>query len=398
MAFPFRDAFDETAGVVLITTDSSTEQSLIANSMYIISAIAVVVTLLSLVSGMFVSRKITTPLKNSVDIAYRISRGDLSKDVEVPGKGGETNDLLIALRTMTEELRQIVGRVRESAVGIRTGSGEVADGSQNLSERTERQASSLEETASAMEEMAATVRQNAENSQKASAISSTARTQAEKGGVIVRDTVAAMDRINESAGRIADIITTIDGIAFQTNLLALNAAVEAARAGEQGRGFAVVASEVRSLAQRSAEAAKEIKELIGDSVAKVQDGSDYVNQSGESLSEIIEQITSVADIVDEISAASSEHAGGIDQVSQAITQMDDMTQQNATLVEQSAAASRSMEMQSEALIELMEFFNIGANVRYVRDNKKPDRNVAANNGASKNRATDNGWKAFDSTS
>ena len=383
MAFPFKDAAGASAGVVLITTDGAVQQKLLSTSMYTISVIAVLVAALSLLAGSWVSRKITLPLKKGVDIANRISRGELDHDIDVPGEGGETNDLLIALKTMTKELRGIVGRVRETSEGIRNGSGEIADGNQNLSQRTEEQAASLEETASSMEEMTTTVKQNADSAQQANLIADEASNDAQKGGKVVENTMNAMNEISSSSSRIADIISVVEEIAFQTNLLALNAAVEAARAGEQGRGFAVVASEVRVLAGRSADAAKEIKALIEDSVDKVKVGSDLVNESGQTLNGIVDSVRKVADIVGEINAASQEQFSGIAQVNKTVAQLDDMTQQNASLVEQAASSSAAMEDQANELMELMGFFKIGDNVQrmgsheeYMRE-QGADRYVAS---------------------
>lgn len=358
MAFPFKDASDETAGTILISTDGSVQQALLTDSMYNISVIAVVVTLLSLFGGTWVSQKITAPLRRSVDIANRISRGELNDDVEVSGVGGETNDLLNALTMMTQNLRKIVGRVRESSEGIRNNAGEIAIGNQDLSQRTEEQAASLEETASSMEEMTSTVKQNADSAQQANQLANVARDDAEKGGDVVKKAMSAMKEIDASSNEIANIISVVEDIAFQTNLLALNAAVEAARAGEQGRGFAVVASEVRVLAGRSADAAKEIKTLINDSVDKVKVGSELVDESGQTLTGIVESIKKVADIIAEFDTASQEQFSGIEQVNKTIAQMDDMTQQNATLVNEAASSSKSMENQANDLMDLMGFFKL----------------------------------------
>jgi methyl-accepting chemotaxis protein len=257
-----------------------------------------------------------------------------------------------------DSLQEIVSQIRESTDVISTGSDEIVNGNNNLSERTEQQASSLEETASSMEELTSTVRNNADNSQQANQLSTDARALAEKGGSVVSEAVQAMEAINASSTKIAEIIGVIDEIAFQTNLLALNASVEAARAGEQGRGFAVVATEVRNLAQRSAMAAKEIKELIQDSVAKVQAGSGLVNESGSTLEEIVNSVKKVGDIIAEIAAASQEQSAGIDQVNQAVAHMDEMTQQNAALAEETSAASVSMREQAQEMTERMGFFRV----------------------------------------
>jgi len=259
---------------------------------------------------------------------------------------------------MNANLLRIVGEIRTGTEAIATSSSEIATGNQDLSARTEQQASSLEETASSMEELTSTVRQNADNARQANQLAMTAVDVAAKGGDMVSQVVDTMSAIDASSKKIVDIIAVIDGIAFQTNILALNAAVEAARAGEQGRGFAVVATEVRSLAQRSAAAAKEIKDLIGDSVAKVETGSALVDQAGRTMEDVVSSIRRVTDIVAEISAASSEQTAGIEQVNQAITQMDQVTQQNAALVEEAAAASQSMHDQSRHLSRAVSEFRV----------------------------------------
>ena len=258
-----------------------------------------------------------------------------------------------------ESVSEIVTSVKGASREVLRGAEEISQGNVNLSQRTEEQSSSLEETASSMEEMTTTVKQNADNAGQANQLAMAARDQAEKGGAVVSQAVKAMADINDASKKIADIIGVIDDIAFQTNLLALNAAVEAARAGEQGRGFAVVASEVRSLAGRSATAAKEIKELIQDSVKKVEDGSVFVTQSGQTLEKIVASVKKVSDIVAEIAAASREQSSGIEQVNRAVMQMDEMTQQNAALVEQATAASQVMAEQARQLASLMERYNSG---------------------------------------
>jgi methyl-accepting chemotaxis protein len=319
------------------------------------------IAIVSLVIGVMLSailvRTIVTPINEAVRVAGAIAKGDLTQNVEVKSQD-EAGRMLGAMKEMNERLSDIVARATEAGSSVGTGAREIAAGNMNLSQRTEEQAASLEETASSMEELTSTVRQNADNARQANQLANAARESAEYGGEVVARAVDAIDEINNSSKRVADIVGVIDEIAFQTNLLALNAAVEAARAGEQGRGFAVVASEVRNLAQRSAASAKEIKSLIGESVKKVSDGAELVHQSGQMLSEIVARVKKVTDIVAEIAAASQEQAAGIEQVNRAVMQMDEVTQQNAALVEEAAAASCSMEEQAEILNELMGTFKI----------------------------------------
>jgi methyl-accepting chemotaxis protein len=291
------------------------------------------------------------------EVMNAVAAGDLTSVVN--GEyDGSLEQLQTATNTSIDNLAQLVQQIRNTANSMSTSAKEVALANQDLSRRTEGQASSLEETAASMEEMTATVQQNADNARQASQLAVGAREQAQGGGNVVDQAVVAMSAITESSKKIADIIGVIDEIAFQTNLLALNAAVEAARAGDQGRGFAVVASEVRNLAQRSAEAAKEIKALIQDSLDKVEDGSQLVNQSGSQLSEIVDSVKKVSDIIAEIAAASEEQSAGINQVNQAVAAMDQGTQQNAAMVEEAAAASESMQQQSHALLSLTDQFRI----------------------------------------
>ena len=270
----------------------------------------------------------------------------------------EIGNLLSQMETMRNGLHRVVSQVRHGSDSIASASSEVATGTQDLSNRTEQQASSLEQTASASEELAATVQNNAENAAQASQLAAAASDVASRGGAVVSQVVGTMDAINTSSRKIVDIIGVIDGIAFQTNILALNAAVEAARAGEQGRGFAVVASEVRSLAQRSAEAAKEIKTLISDSVEKVGVGTEQVAQAGSTMQEIVAGIKRVADIVGEIASASREQSAGIAQINQAVTQLDGVTQQNAALVEETSAASNALQEQARELATLAASFRL----------------------------------------
>jgi methyl-accepting chemotaxis protein len=306
----------------------------------------------------FITRSITVPLNAAVDLAETVAGGDLSSRIEVHATD-ETGRLLSALKSMNDSLLKVVGQVRQGTDTIATASNEIAAGNMDLSARTEGQASSLEQTASSMEELTSTVKQNADNARQANTLARSASEVATKGGAIVAQVVDTMGSINSSSRKIVDIIAVIDGIAFQTNILALNAAVEAARAGEQGRGFAVVASEVRNLAQRSAAAAKEIKELISASVANVDDGSRLVTEAGQTMGDIVDSIRRVTDIMGEITSASNEQTIGIEQINMAITQMDEVTQQNAALVEQAAAASQSMQEQAAALAAVVGFFKTG---------------------------------------
>ena len=287
------------------------------------------------------------------------TEGDLSGRVETGAKTGDLRKMAESVNRLLESVSEIVTSVKGASSEVLRGAEEISQGNLNLSQRTEQQSSSLEETASSMEEMTSTVKQNADNAGQANQLATAARDQAEKGGAVVGKAVGAMAKINEASKKISDIIGVIDEIAFQTNLLALNAAVEAARAGEQGRGFAVVATEVRSLAGRSATAAKEIKELIQDSVKKVEDGSALVTQSGQTLDQIVTSVKKVSDIIAEIAAASREQSAGIEQVNQAVMQMDEMTQQNAALVEEATAASQSMAEQARQLTTLMQRYNSG---------------------------------------
>ena len=321
-----------------------------------ISIAAIVIGLL--VAGVFATgllRAIVSGLSEASTVAENIANGQLGHRID-DARGDEIGVLLNSLKRMDEKLYEIVGSVRVASDAVGGAASQLSRGNDDLSQRTQEQASALEETASSMEQMTATVKQNADSARQANQLASGARGQAERGGEVVSRAVGAMAEINTSSRKIADIIGVIDEIAFQTNLLALNAAVEAARAGEQGRGFAVVASEVRSLAQRSATAAKEIKDLIGDSVEKVRSGSELVDESGKVLGEIMASVKKVSDIVAAIAAASEEQAQGIDQVNHAVTQMDDSTQQNAALVEEAASAAKSMEQQAQQLVTQISFF------------------------------------------
>jgi len=312
-----------------------------------------------------IARSITRPLNVAVALAQKVASGDLVTEPHVR-TSDEVGVLMDALMDMNQNLNRIVGEVRSSTDSIATASKEIAAGNADLSQRTEQQASSLEETASSMEELTSTVKQNAENAMQANQLAAGASAVAVKGGAVVGQVVTTMSSINESSKKIVDIISVIDGIAFQTNILALNAAVEAARAGEQGRGFAVVASEVRTLAQRSAAAAKEIKALISDSVSKVEDGTRLVDEAGKTMDEIVTSVKRVTDIMAEITAASQEQSEGIGQVNQAVTQMDEVTQQNAALVEEAAAAAESMQEQAQALLQSVAVFQLSGTSATVR--------------------------------
>ena len=302
-------------------------------------------------------RSIREPLNQAVAVAQKIKAGDLTA-VVVVDRQDEFGDLMREFNEMTHSLSSLVGNVRQGSESIATASAEIAQGNQDLSARTESQASALEETAASMEELGSTVKQNADNARQANQLAQSASTVAVKGGEVVAQVVDTMKGINDSSKKISDIISVIDGIAFQTNILALNAAVEAARAGEQGRGFAVVASEVRSLAGRSAEAAKEIKTLITDSVERVEQGSALVDQAGITMDEVVSSIRRVTDIMGEISAASSEQSQGVAQVGEAVTNMDQATQQNAALVEEMAAAAASLKSQAEELVGTVAEFKL----------------------------------------
>ncbi|MCP5158097.1 MAG: methyl-accepting chemotaxis protein [Gammaproteobacteria bacterium] len=333
------------------------EQAILAlNIVQILSAIAIVAGIgLAFLLARLIRRPIGGEPAEMAAMTQQIAQGNLT--VRFTDTGKETG-IYAAMRDMTRQLRDMASKITQATSQVSSAAAEIAQGSADLSQRTEEQASALEETASSMEELTSTVKQSADNAGQANQLAGAARTQAEQGGQVVEQAVTAMSAISTSSRKIADIIGVIDEIAFQTNLLALNAAVEAARAGEQGRGFAVVAAEVRKLAQRSADAAKEIKTLITDSVAKVEDGGKLVEQSGQTLQEIVTAVKKVSDIVAEMAAAAREQASGIEQVNRAILQMDQVTQQNAALVEETAAASQAMGDQARELQGLMAFFRL----------------------------------------
>ena len=318
---------------------------------------------LAIVLAIVIARSILVPLRQVLRATEDLRSGEGDLTYRLPSMGAEFGEISTSMNGFIEKLQAIIMQTKEATGSMSSGAVQIARGNDDLSQRTQEQAAALEETASSMEEMTATVKQNADNARQANQLSTTARGQAEKGGSVMQRVVGAMEEINASSRKIADIIGVIDEIAFQTNLLALNAAVEAARAGEQGRGFAVVATEVRSLAQRSASAAKEIKDLISESVTKVAAGTELVDESGKTLAGIIESVKKVSDIVAEIAAASEEQASGIEQVNNAVTQMDSTTQQNAALVEEASAASKSLEERAQSLVDLMSQFKTGADLQ-----------------------------------
>ena len=323
----------------------------------IVIALSVLAVLAVVGLALWITRRIAAPINDAVTVARSIADGNLSLVVEGADRG-PLSGLLSALRDMQANLTQVISGVRQNAEGVASASAQIAQGNADLSQRTEEQASALEETAASMEELSSTVKQNADNAKQANQLALSASGVAVKGGEVVGQVVDTMKGINASSKKIADIISVIDGIAFQTNILALNAAVEAARAGEQGRGFAVVASEVRSLAGRSADAAKEIKSLINASVERVEQGTLLVDQAGVTMTEVVASIRRVTDIMGEISAASVEQSSGVAQVGEAVAQMDQATQQNAALVEESAAAAESLKGQAEQLVQSVAVFKL----------------------------------------
>ncbi|MAK56688.1 MAG: hypothetical protein CML17_12745 [Pusillimonas sp.] len=326
-------------------------------AMKIVFGVGVVALLLGVLFAFGITRSIVRPLHSAVAYAKAISNRDLTRHVDVRGKD-ETADLLMALRQMNQNLVGVISKVQSGSESIATASGEIASGNTDLSSRTEEQASSLAETAATMEQLTTTVQLNTDNARKANQLAGSASKIAVESGNVVGQVVDTMSSIDQRAKQVADIITVIDGIAFQTNILALNAAVEAARAGEQGKGFAVVASEVRSLAQRSAQAAKEIKELIEMSVSATNQGNVLVGKAGQSMKETVDSIKQVVDIMEEIAAAGEEQSTGIEQVNQAVMQMDQVTQQNAALVEEAAVASQNMQEQAADLSRLVSTFKV----------------------------------------
>jgi methyl-accepting chemotaxis protein-2 (aspartate sensor receptor) len=339
------------------TEEITREAAQLRNRYALLGLIALL--LFAVVLFLLVRNVVSRPLARAEEAANRIANGDLDVHLQIDNKD-EIGLVLRSLNSISDNLSGVVGQVRRGAEQITTASTEIAHGNLDLSQRTEEQASSLEETAASMEQLSSAVTQNAENASQANQMALAASGIASKGGAVVAQVVETMGSINDSSRKIVDIISVIDGIAFQTNILALNAAVEAARAGEQGRGFAVVASEVRNLAQRSATAAKEIKQLIDDSVTKVETGSKQVEQAGTTMQEVVESVRRVTDIMAEISHASEEQRAGISQVHEAVTQMDQVTQQNAALVEEAAAAAQALQDQAHALEDVVRIFNLGS--------------------------------------
>jgi methyl-accepting chemotaxis protein len=343
--------------VKLAATAEADGGKAISSAVWILFGLSAVAILIGVLFAWTITRSITSPMSKAIEVAKRVADGDLNAKIEVSGKD-EVANLMRELDKMVGSLQSVIANVQVASDQIATASNEIAQGNTDLSARTENQASSLQETAASMEQITGTVKQSADNARQAQQLAATASEVAAKGGAVVGEVVTTMDSITEASKKISDIIGVIDGIAFQTNILALNAAVEAARAGEQGRGFAVVAGEVRTLAQRSAQAAKEIKTLIGDSVSKVDAGSRLVADAGSTMDEIVSQVKRVTDLIGEITAATIEQSGGIEQVNQAVTQLDETTQQNAALVEQSAAAAASLKDQAFRLTESIAVFKL----------------------------------------
>ena len=347
-------------GAAQSKNDADTTYTTARNMLLITAALAIAV---AIAAAVWLIRSITAPLARAVEVADRVAGGDLTTHIDVDSRD-ETGQLLSALQRMQQSLVRTVSVVRQNSESVASASAQIASGNNDLSARTEEQASALEETAASMEELGSTVRQNADNARTANQLAMNASTVAAQGGEVVAEVVETMKGINASSNKIADIISVIDGIAFQTNILALNAAVEAARAGEQGRGFAVVASEVRSLAGRSAEAAKEIKSLIMASVERVEQGTLLVDKAGATMTEVVTAIRRVTDIMGEISAASSEQSAGVDQIGEAVTQMDQATQQNAALVEEMAAAAASLNTRAGELVQAVAVFKLAQDSAY----------------------------------
>ncbi|SEK54085.1 methyl-accepting chemotaxis sensory transducer with TarH sensor [Kosakonia sacchari] len=378
----------------LYETAVSDSESSYGSAIWIIITVLIVVLLVIIGVWAGIKRALIGPLNHLIDNIRHIAGGDLVQRIDVHGSN-EMGVLADSLRHMQSELVRTVSDVRNGANAIYSGASEISVGNNDLSSRTEQQAASLEETAASMEELTATVKQNADNARQASHLALSASETAQKGGKVVDNVVQTMRDIAASSQKIADIISVIDGIAFQTNILALNAAVEAARAGEQGRGFAVVAGEVRNLAQRSAQAAREIKSLIEDSVGRVELGSTLVESAGETMGEIVNAVTRVTDIMGEIASASDEQSRGIDQVGLAVSEMDRVTQQNASLVEESAAAAAALEEQASRLTQAVSVFRINQQQR-KQNSATPAQSAPASSQPRKAVVTDTGdnWETF----
>lgn len=344
-----------TSDLVIGQTQKNIE--IIQRVMLIMGMVAVCAVLTGLLVAWLLTRQMTRQIKHNLTLAERIAEGDLTAVIE-PQSKDELGRLTIAMGVMNDKLREMITQIKESVIHVANASSDISAGNTDLASRTEEQSAAVVETAASMEELTSTVKRNADNAREASQLAGVAADHARSGGKIVWDVVSTMETITESSNKITDIISVINGISFQTNILALNAAVEAARAGEQGRGFAVVAGEVRSLAQRSAQAAKEIEGLIKESVQRVMNGSEMANKAGTTMEQIVSSVTNVSGIMSEISTASEEQSRGIDQIGKAVTELDSTTQQNAALVQESSAAAASLEQQAEQLAHLVSVFKL----------------------------------------
>jgi len=395
----YQDGFEKQYVQYLEQNDHLYDVAVADNDSSYSMAVWIIISVLTVVLAVIIAvwfgikNVLIAPLQRLVESIRHIAGGDLEQDINVHGTN-EMGQLADSLRHMQSELVRTVGDVRSGADAIYSGASEISAGNNDLSSRTEQQAASLEETAASMEELTATVKQNAENARQASHLALSASETAQKGGKVVDNVVQTMRDIAGSSQKIADIISVIDGIAFQTNILALNAAVEAARAGEQGRGFAVVAGEVRNLAQRSAQAAREIKSLIEDSVGRVEIGSTLVESAGETMDEIVSAVTRVTDIMGEIASASDEQSRGIDQVGLAVAEMDRVTQQNASLVEESAAAAAALEEQASRLTQAVAVFRTRRVARTAPAGMAPSQTMAPTVLTRKVATTDENWETF----